>query len=308
MLGGPFSAEYLYNPNGTSLRIHVGNDDRITIGNSGNVGIGTTSPFSRLHVHTGGPTKFDLSTSSTTEPIFQRFFHSTNIQGGAVGFDTDDNVLKLVHGGNFNTSTNGLAIASGGNVGIGTTDPKNLLHINNPSGQAVLQITSEGGSILNGLHIKMTSPSPNAEILNRSNGKLSFGTSAQFRMTIDPSGNVGIGTTNPSFPLEMGSGAHVTAGGVWTDASSREYKENISNLTQEEAIDALATLNPVKFNYKAEKDEGYVGFIAEDVPDLVATGDRKSLSPMDIVAVLTKVVQQQQKEIAELKTRLNASQ
>jgi hypothetical protein len=34
-----------------------------------------------------------------------------------------------------------------------------------------------------------------------------------------------------------------------------------------------------------------VGFIAEDVPELVATKDRKGLSPMDIVAVLTKVVQ-----------------
>lgn len=39
-----------------------------------------------------------------------------------------------------------------------------------------------------------------------------------------------------------------------------------------------------------------MGFIAEDVPDLVATPNRKSLSPMDIVAVLTKVVQEQQNE------------
>ena len=121
-------------------------------------------------------------------------------------------------------------------------------------------------------------------------------------------GSVGIGTTSPSFPLEMGSGAHVTTGGVWTDASSRQYKENISNLTQEEAIDALATLNPVKFNYKAEKDEEYVGFIAEDVPDLVATRDKKGLSPMDIVAVLTKVIQQHQQKIAELEARFNAGQ
>jgi hypothetical protein len=37
------------------------------------------------------------------------------------------------------------------------------------------------------------------------------------------------------------------------------------------------------------------------VPELVATKDRKGLAPMDIVAVLTKVVQEQQKTIEELK-------
>ena len=41
--------------------------------------------------------------------------------------------------------------------------------------------------------------------------------------------------------------------------------------------------------------EKHVGFIAEDVPELVTTKDRKGLSPVDIVAVLTKVVQEQQK-------------
>ena len=51
----------------------------------------------------------------------------------------------------------------------------------------------------------------------------------------------------------------------------------------------------MKYSYKADKDERHVGFIAEDVPDLVASKDRKSLSPMDITAVLTKVVQEMDK-------------
>ena len=62
-------------------------------------------------------------------------------------------------------------------------------------------------------------------------------------------------------------------------------------------VSALSLLKPSKFNYKVDKDDDYLGFIAEDVPDLVATKDRKGLSPMDIVAVLTKVVQQQQEKI-----------
>jgi hypothetical protein len=119
-------------------------------------------------------------------------------------------------------------------------------------------------------------------------------------LVILSNGNVGIGKINPSHPLEMASGARVTSGGAWTNASSRSLKENIYDLTFEEAIATMAALNPVKFNYKLQKNEEYLGFVAEDVPELVATNDRKSLSPMDFVAILTKVVQDQEQRIKVL--------
>jgi len=59
-----------------------------------------------------------------------------------------------------------------------------------------------------------------------------------------------------------------------------------------------------RFNYKVDKEDEYVGFIAEDVPELVATKDRKGLAPMDITAVLTKVVQEQQRMIEELRNEI----
>ena len=118
------------------------------------------------------------------------------------------------------------------------------------------------------------------------------------RLTIIGNGNVGIGTQTPTHPLQMAGGAY-SNGGSWVDGSSREYKDNIETLSTEEAYDALKELNPVKFAYKTDGTEKHVGFIAEEVPDLVATKDRKGLSPMDIVAVLTKVVQEQQKAFLE---------
>jgi hypothetical protein len=106
------------------------------------------------------------------------------------------------------------------------------------------------------------------------------------------------GNTYPIY-VATANGAYLTSGGQWSSPSSRALKENINTLTTEEANQALDGLSPVKYNYKVDKEEKHVGFIAEDVPDLVATKDRKGLIALDIVAVLTKVVQEQKNTIAE---------
>jgi len=90
-------------------------------------------------------------------------------------------------------------------------------------------------------------------------------------------------------------------GGDWISVSSRESKENIRHLSFDDALDTVNQLQPVTFNYKIEKNDTNVGFIAEDVPDLVATEDRKGLSSMNIVATLTRVVQYQQGELEKQK-------
>jgi len=124
------------------------------------------------------------------------------------------------------------------------------------------------------------------------------------RITIKGNGYVGIGTQSPSYPLQMAGGAY-TNGSSWIDASSREYKENIEILSTEEALEAIKELNPVKYAYKTDQTEKRVGFIAEEVPELVSMKDRKGLSPMDIVAVLTKVVQEQQETVQKQQAVIN---
>jgi hypothetical protein len=182
-------------------------------------------------------------------------------------------------------------------VGIGTTEPKQRLEVNGS-----IQIHEQNSSVA-GLMITQSSGETGYILHNRAS-TLTIGAGSIDRITIDRLGNVGYGVERPEHPLEMVSGAYVSAGGVWTNSSSRERKENIASLSVEEALAALAQLEPVQFNYRNDDAETYVGFIAEDVPELVANKDRTSLSPMDIVAVLTRVIQAQQARIEELEQRM----
>ncbi len=177
-----------------------------------------------------------------------------------------------------------VTVTEEGNVGIGTTTPgfpltiraqrtgEELIGFEDLDGTPKWHINQNLGGTADGLNFVETFV-------------------ADGRLFLKAGGNVGIGTTNPNHPLEMGSGAHVTVGGVWTDASSRAFKENIQHLTIDAALSALEALEPVQYNYKVDPDDNHLGFIAEDVPDLVASKNRKGMSPMDVVAVLTKVVQ-----------------
>lgn len=182
-------------------------------------------------------------------------------------------------------------------IGIGTTEPKQRLEVNGN-----IQIHERNSSVA-GLMITQSGGETGYIMHNRAS-TLTIGAGSVDRITIDRDGNVGVGVSRPSNPFELANGAHVTAGGVWTNASSRERKENIEALSLDDALATLNALEPVQFNYRNDQAEGHVGFIAEDVPDLVAMQDRDGLSAMDIVAVLTLVIQEQQRRIEALESAL----
>ena len=114
-------------------------------------------------------------------------------------------------------------------------------------------------------------------------------------------------TTNSyqNVELLLGNGAKCTSTGQWVNASSREYKEDIKPLTAKEALLAFEQLKPVKYKFKRDKTKRVnVGFIAEEVPDIVATADRKGINSLEVVALLTKVVKEQKKVIEKLTKRI----
>lgn len=109
---------------------------------------------------------------------------------------------------------------------------------------------------------------------------------------------LGVGTSNPanSWDFANASGAYLSTGGTWFNGSSRKMKTNITPLTEEESLTALNQLRPVTFNYQATNNPG-VGFIAEEVPEIVAMNDRKSISSMDVIALLIEAAKSQEKQI-----------
>ncbi len=120
-------------------------------------------------------------------------------------------------------------------------------------------------------------------------------------------GDVGIGTNNPASGYLLDVIGDIRCTGL-TETSSRKDSRNIASLSLQEALEALTALDPVRFNSISDKQEERLGFIAEDVPDLVATNDREGLMTMDIIAVLTRVVQQQQIQLGDQQRQIDELQ
>ncbi|MBU2028603.1 tail fiber domain-containing protein, partial [Patescibacteria group bacterium] len=84
-------------------------------------------------------------------------------------------------------------------------------------------------------------------------------------------GNVGIGTTNPTYRLQLPNVADATGQGqanAWQTYSSIRWKENITPVSG--ALDKISALNPVYFNWKpANGGTRGLGFIAEEVNGVV---------------------------------------
>jgi hypothetical protein len=250
----------------------------------------------------GGPMEFNIQDATTSAGIMSVVrLRSSDNNSDSLIVDENGDIILVGFGAVIGRTPP--------RMGIGTLTPQGSLHLFGAANQDVFAGMGQdlaagpafnfgyaGSSFGEGAGFLNVRPDPFALAPNPS---LRFATNNLQRMIITNTGNVGIGTTNPTNPLQMASGARVTAGGVWTDASSREYKQDISPLAAAAALEALGQLAPVTFAYRTDPAEHHVGFVAEDVPALVATADRKGLSPMDIVAVLTRVVQEQQRAMED---------
>jgi hypothetical protein len=279
---------------------------------SGNVGLGTAVPARKLHAVAASTPALRLEQSGGTPRTWDV---SANNSSFRVTDVTNSSAVPLqVAAG---APTNSWVVGANGYVGSGVNPPTAPFHFvaNNPM-DVVGRVHNTSSTGYSGIefinHLNQTVfffGVDNAGGFTRMNSiqlkPLILMTESEPRLKIIHDGKIALGgLATPTHPLHHANGAHLTTGGVWTNASSRALKQDIHDLDSKSAFAALDGLKPVEFAYKAEPGEHHVGFIAEDVPELVAEKGREGLSPMDVVAVLTKVVQEQQGQLAAQAERL----
>ena len=200
--------------NSTALHFQTADSETATtkmvINKDGEVGIGTESPASQLHIGGTNP-QIRIGDDGAEDT-------SLCFMGNAQDFHIalDDTTDDLTIGTGTTIGSNQLVvIENGGNVGIGTTTPSSLLQVHNNSstGTSAIQISARNDGISTLLFGETDSPDPNGGAIEyrhvsyataADRDKMLFRTADSYIMAIDGSnGLVGMGTVTPSSHLEV---------------------------------------------------------------------------------------------------------
>ena len=299
-----------YDHSSDFMRFQVAQAERMRITSTGNVGIGTTVPGTKLHIAADyGATgnAFTIENTNVTNPQYYTFGFNSSFGGGKQLMINGSG--SGVAGVNFGSS-NFISVGSGnvtftsGNVGIGTTAPGTRLQVVG-GGATIPALGTNGGTLL------ISNNDANYGLLAgvESNGnswlqvqRVAGGATA-YNLLLQPNGgNVGIGTTTPStFKLQVAGNVGpdadntYTLGGVGNDwecvyyeggslgtcASDQRLKENVAVLSYTDengtALEKLSALDLHTFTFTSAPGSTYKGLIAQEVlaiaPELVTLSD-----------------------------------
>ena len=192
-------------------------DTAMTIQDTGNVGIGTISPSSKLHIDSA-TTSTTLTIESIVSPSLMtsgidlirhgvakgsRIESLRNASAGGVGLNfltTADNAAEI-----SGTLVSKMVILRSGNVGIGETAPGSALEVNDSTNYKGIHIRGNAAPCLT--FGQNTSSVAEWKLgisgFNGDSFSIGTGTGANDRLHIKDDGNVGIGTTAPTALLHV---------------------------------------------------------------------------------------------------------
>ena len=220
---------------------------------AGNVGIGTSSPQSKLHIETGSGGTYNPNTNHDDLTIegsgnigLQLFSPASSYQYIAFGDPDSVNAgyLRYYHGTNemvFRTNgSDKMVIEDNGNVGIGTTSPAAKLHVNGEArvygSDSTYYVNMNANSGWGYFNTNAPKIYINKEIqvdtglIGSYNEDLQLRTQGSTKMYISNSnGNVGIGTTSPGYTLDVNGSLHSTniniADGIYHEGDTNTYMQ-----------------------------------------------------------------------------------
>ena len=173
--------------------VQVDTDVLYVDASSNRVGIGTTSPSTVLEVSSTGVNGVDISQSASNASQSGRLFFTTNTASEGFALFNSNGTFQVNSGGipNNTSGTNRISIiGSSGDVGIGTTSPSARLDV-----------------VASGIGAEITSGQSKALILrgggNSQNIQEWTTTSSSVLAVVNSNGYFGIGTTSPSYQLQV---------------------------------------------------------------------------------------------------------
>lgn len=296
----------IFSPAADNIGIATNGVERVRIDNSGNVGIGTTTPGENLHIKSaaprirfedtdGGGAYSSISGNSATGSLTIQADITNVSANSAIGFDIDGAQkmgldangrlainTSVVSG--YNLTVGGAVISTGStngdfsynisNSNSGTSARACTLFSNNVASYASICLNSSGytGGFGNANDLTF--------INSATDGRMEFftapsgGGSPVSRMSIENDGAKGFSNGNiilSSTAIGSGAGTHFvkwsSSTGILTyDTSSIRYKENIEAIPY--GLAETLQFSPKKFAYKSDGSIG-IGFIAEEVQAIV---------------------------------------
>jgi len=101
-----------------------------------------------------------------------------------------------------------------------------------------------------------------------------------------------------------GANGEYTAGGAWTNGSSRDLKENFTDLSNQDILNKILQLPITEWNYKTTPDNKSIGPMAQDFYALFGVGNDTSISTVDPASIALIGIKALNENLASLSANL----